>query len=42
MKADGTPARPHAVSWLLVATVAGVTALSAAYVGLTPAGTRRS
>lgn len=38
MRADGTPARPQAISWLLVATVAGVTALSAAYVGLTPAG----
>lgn len=38
MRADGTPTRPHAASWLLVATVAGVTAISAAYVGLTPAG----
>jgi hypothetical protein len=38
MRVDATPTRPPTVSWLPVATVAGVTALSAAYVGLTPAG----
>ena len=38
MRADPTRTRPHAVSWLLLGAVAGTTALSAAYVGLTPAG----